>query len=277
MVKDILGLEGPICKVIDCFKDGVSSIFGPWQYKRMENAKIEMDEKRSLSEQKMLIKKALTQDLIEHAHNIRDKKNIENLGSIYSPAVLELANEKQLPAMKVSPEWSARFFDYTKDCCDEEVQLLWSKILAGEIRKPGSYYKRTLTVLHDLERFEAEWFVKAKPFIVSNCIIPSFTCTNNELLNFNEILSLVDCGLINANKCEVSIWSNEIYVCNLHLVPDKDCREFTIVGYSLTDAGMQLSTLIQADTNNSFIERLTTDFEKQNSIKLTPSLSALTN
>ena len=44
-IKDLLGLEGPICKVIDCFRDGISGLLAPWQYKRMEKAKIEMKEK----------------------------------------------------------------------------------------------------------------------------------------------------------------------------------------------------------------------------------------
>lgn len=267
-IKDLLGLEEPICKVIDCFKDGVSGLLAPWQYRRMEKAKIEMKESQSLSEQKLLVKETLIKGLIEQAQTNRDRRLLDNLGNIYSQAVMELANGMQMPATNVNSDWSARFFDYSKDCSDQDVQILWSKILAGEIREPGSYYKRTLTVLHNLEKFEAEWFVKMKPFIVSDCIIPSFTFANNEMINYNEIQSLVDCGLLNANKCEVSIWSNEISVCNLKLVPDKECEDFTLAGYSLTDAGMQLSRLIQANVNRLFIERLILLFEKQCSAKL---------
>lgn len=268
-IKDLAGLSEPLCKVIDCFKEGVSALFAPWQYKRIESVKIEMEEKRSLSEQKLLIKNTLTQGIIEKAQTFRDKRMLENLGEIYSQAIMELANERSLPSISVSPDWSARFFDYSKDCSDDEVKILWSKILAGEIRKPGSYFKRTLSVLHNMEKFEAEWFVKLKPFIISDCMIPQFVITNNELMNYNEIQSLVDCGLINPNKCEIEIPIDELSVCDFVFASEKDSGCFKIVGYSLTDAGMQLSRLINAAPNNLFMKKLKTTIEQQCSVTLT--------
>ncbi len=55
-------------------------------------------------------------------------------------------------------DWTVRFFRECEDIGDEEMQILWGKILAGEVASPGSYSKRTLGIIKDLTRQEAECF-----------------------------------------------------------------------------------------------------------------------
>ena len=65
-----------------------------------------------------------------------------------------------MPAEKPEPEWVSRFFDIAAGITTEQLQYLWGRILAGEIKQPGSFSLRTLDVLRNLSRKEAESFVK---------------------------------------------------------------------------------------------------------------------
>ena len=41
---------------------------------------------------------------------------------------------------------------------DQDMQLLWSRVLAGEANAPGFFSKRTVNFLTDLDKTEARWF-----------------------------------------------------------------------------------------------------------------------
>lgn len=86
---------------------------------------------------------------VEYREELR-QKNIEQISFKAS---------KELPTI-VSPhpvdhDWALHFFDCAQDVCDEEMQNLWSRILADEVASPGRYTKRTLNFLKAIDKFEA--------------------------------------------------------------------------------------------------------------------------
>ena len=86
-------------------------------------------------------------------------------------------------------EMKADFTVYLReDVTDEEMQLLWSRVLAGETKRPKSFSLRTLDILRNLSKEEAEKFqnlckyslhAKDTSFIPT---IKSFITENNTLL-----------------------------------------------------------------------------------------------
>ena len=52
-------------------------------------------------------------------------------------------------------DWFIRYYEASGNISDEEMQLLWAEILAGEIEKPSSYSLRTLDVLRNMSKEEA--------------------------------------------------------------------------------------------------------------------------
>lgn len=58
----------------------------------------------------------------------------------------------------VDRDWITQFFDHSQDIGEADMQILWARVLAGEITKPGAYSKRTLQCLKILEKWEAEKF-----------------------------------------------------------------------------------------------------------------------
>jgi len=57
---------------------------------------------------------------------------------------------------KFSWDWFVRFFEDAGNISDEKMQEIWAKVLAGEIKQPGSFSLRTLEVLRNLSSDEAE-------------------------------------------------------------------------------------------------------------------------
>jgi hypothetical protein len=60
----------------------------------------------------------------------------------------------------VDPDWIARFFSYAQDISSEQLQHLWGRILAGEVQRPGQVPLRTLDLLRNMTKSDAELLLK---------------------------------------------------------------------------------------------------------------------
>lgn len=58
----------------------------------------------------------------------------------------------------INPDWLNRFTNFAQDVSNEELQRVWGQILAGEIRKPGSFSISSLRVLAELDADVAKEF-----------------------------------------------------------------------------------------------------------------------
>lgn len=67
---------------------------------------------------------------------------------------------------EIDPSWAEAFRDHAEHAVDEEAQRTWAAILAGEMERPGSVSKRTMSILSDMGRAEAESF----SFLCSQCL-----------------------------------------------------------------------------------------------------------
>ena len=80
---------------------------------------------------------------------------------------IEAITAKALPQLKqgaqpdiIEDDWVSNFFDKSRIVSDDQMQNLWSRVLAGEANVPGTYSKRTVNFLSDLDKVDAEWFRK---------------------------------------------------------------------------------------------------------------------
>ena len=76
--------------------------------------------------------------------------NIDNVTQI---AAEQLSQEDFVSEEPVEEDWTTRFFNIVEDISDEEMQRLWGKILAGEVKQPKSYSLRTLELLKKINFF----------------------------------------------------------------------------------------------------------------------------
>jgi Protein of unknown function (DUF2806) len=137
-------------------------------------------------------------------HSEGSRQQQLNLEKISSHAALELLPEQSVPDAKPDEDWTARFFDYAKNISSEQMQEVWGRILAGEIKQPGSYSLKTLDIARNITKKDAESFEKiaAMSFatIPEDVFLPAMDSLNR-LLTDREItegamLNLADLGLL---------------------------------------------------------------------------------
>lgn len=86
------------------------------------------------------------------------------------------------------------------------MQKLWSRVLAGEANTPGVFAKKTVNLLADLDKADAELFTKLCGFAWQiGGIVPFVFDVNNELYNrngitFASLIHLESLGFIQFNN-----------------------------------------------------------------------------
>lgn len=159
-------------------------------------------------------------------------------------------------------DWFIRYYEASGNISDKEMQILWAKILAGEIEKPSSYSLRTLDVLRNISKEEAERFVKicnASIKIESKkYVIPAdqnYLSKNG--IDYSDILMLEEIGLINSGSgihINDDLESNTEYKLYMYgslivkaIASEK--RKFSLRVYPFTNVGNELATLIDRESN----------------------------
>lgn len=77
------------------------------------------------------------------------------------------ATEEQL---QVDDDWLNAFSRFTEDASTERMRVLWARVAAGEIRKPGSFSLATLRLVSEIDQGTAKDFERALAHIVGDCI-----------------------------------------------------------------------------------------------------------
>ncbi|MHB1116271.1 DUF2806 domain-containing protein [Sideroxydans sp.] len=145
---------------------------------------------------------------------------------------------------------------------------LWGRILAGEIKKPGSFSLRTLDVLRNLSKKEAESFVKLGNYILRAgdkvfYIDPkAYIFTKDRGLSFIDILTLKDAGLIFESDLEFSFQPAAAgqlsYLSYGPLIllfeRDKDTPKLASSVGHLTKVGVELLQLITIQPDMEYVD-----------------------
>lgn len=81
-----------------------------------------------------------------------------NLEDIAEKAVSSPDLKEDADPGKLDPEWVDKFEEHAGAKYDEDAQRLWARLLTGELNKPGSYSRKSMRILDDMEREDAEAF-----------------------------------------------------------------------------------------------------------------------
>jgi hypothetical protein len=192
-IKDLAGISQPLTKLIEVVAAGIGAVFLPVltrknadasAYKiktiakaigdsrlladnlKYDNGDVVID---SLDAQRStgLLDVPIEQRICTRI-SYQDAKKQANTERIVQYAVDELAGETDVSSEEVNADWISRFFRMAEDITTEEMQMLWGKILAGEVKRPKSYSLRTLDLLKNLAREEAELFVKVGHWAITD-------------------------------------------------------------------------------------------------------------
>ena len=141
---------------------------------------------------------------------LRKQANIE---AVVSNAYGLLEGEPPVSSEPIDQDWLNRFFNSVEDVSNEQMQWLWGKLLAGEIKQPQTFSMRTLNLLKNISLSEAELFKKISPYILTcpgddeKSYVDYFLPTsapfgssfdlNKFGISFPDILQLSESGVIN--------------------------------------------------------------------------------
>lgn len=189
-------LSKPANTLIKKVSDAVGGLFAPYQVKRMAKAEAEaaMIKEQSEVEITDLHRRAVRRWIEEEAQR---QKNMEDITAKALPQLDEEASPDS-----VENDWIVNFFDKSRIVSDNEMQELWSRVLAGEANAPGTYSKRTVNCLSDLDKGDAELFIKLCGFgWMIGDIVPLVFDVHEEIynkhgINFGSLIHLESIGLI---------------------------------------------------------------------------------
>lgn len=152
------------------------------------------------------------------------------------------------------------FFDYAQNIYEEEAQTVWAKILAQETAIPGTFFKRTLDILHNIEPFEAKWFAELCQFVLDDTFV-HLDIIHSKYFELNKLQSMMDCGLLNAQECAINFDSSvDIIKFKSYYLKKKFSQlqpeYISMSGFTLTDAGNQLYKITQVSSNLDFVKKI---------------------
>jgi hypothetical protein len=84
---------------------------------------------------------------------------------------------------------------------DEDLQMLWAKILSGESENPNSFSLKTLEILKVMNKNDAEIFLNLTRFLIIESNEVVFLLNNEKLLEqykikYSDLMKLEEYGLI---------------------------------------------------------------------------------
>lgn len=271
---NLIKVDGkPLEKLIEVISNGIGTIYKPRAMRKEAEAKafeielIERAKSKALAEGREIESETIDriQERLLHKE-LRRQENIDNISQI---AAQELVQESTVSEDPVDEDWTTRFFNIAEDISDEEMQELWGRILAGEVKQPKTYSLRTLELLKNLSKREADVFSRASNFVIVSHNSPFlFKGKNNEVLDkfnltFEDILLLTETGLLQSESnisrsLKQHPADNQIYFESgryiIKVLKKANTPENRIEIFRFTKIGEELLKLLTPNPSNEYIK-----------------------
>ncbi|MCL2721019.1 MAG: DUF2806 domain-containing protein [Treponema sp.] len=206
---NLIKIDGkPIEKLLDVVSKAIGKIYEPrairkeadaraYEVSVIEKAKIDASVYRYGIEQDML-------DKIEERRIFMEIRRQTNIDNVVKLAINELKDDNNISSTPVDKDWAVRFFNIVEDISNEQMQQLWGKILAGEVKSPNSFSLHTIEYLKNMSKEEADLFSEAANYVIHDSEDPViFKSYDKEMLenngfSFDDVLSLIELRLIHS-------------------------------------------------------------------------------
>lgn len=202
----------------------------------------------------------------------RNKQKVENVEEIVSKAKQQFAPNEKVSEEPVEKDWMNRFLNIAEEISDEEMQDLWGRVLAGEIKKPQSYSLRTLEVLRNISKSEAKLIIKVSNYINGS----DYVCAEEDCLNIIDQATLGEIGVLCSDLIirtytipengVLSYALNKSIKINIYASPHK---KIELTAKKLTQAGREIMNLIEEHNYNVFLDFLSKKLKSKGATKVT--------
>lgn len=195
------------------------------------------------------------------------QKNIEDVLQVAQ----NILQQDAMPSLEsqLDRDWFTRVINNAQDVSDVEMKRLWSKVLAGEIKHPKSYSLRTLDVLRNMTKSDAQIIIDITPYILRDFDNNAFIFNeekDNGMIDFSKILYLMELGILDSNtsliinesfRSIVKDMSNEAryWNQNIGVIVKTNSSRLVFPAFGFTSIGMQILSLIDdIQPNTQFYE-----------------------
>ena len=279
VAETVQALSAPIEKLNECVAIGLGKVYEPCYVRQMSLAKgdefranlVAIHEKLDITigyqEGLARVEGRDVRDLVDRAVRRVGHQELTkqiNIESVVGYAALKLKEVESVSSDSVDEDWLIRFFDYAAEVNSKDTQKLWANILSEEIIRPGSYSLRTLDVLRNLSKCEAELFQRIEPLIIDNGKFCFLSAEGGILtkwgISFVEIMALNDAGLISSSSATHTATTTEEKAILFHageLICAVGCKNGQKVDisynvYTLTRAGEELRRLVSIESDKKY-------------------------
>lgn len=257
----------PISKLIETIRAAVGTWYKPTAIRKEADAKAYEIEKLATAKAKEIeVVGGAELDLyqkVKERVTFEEGKRQRNIEDISYKSIKYL--EEKVSEQPVDPDWRTRFFKKSGDVSNEDLQEIWAKILGQEVSKPGQVSLRTLEVLSNLNRNEAQLFQKSCNLSFSNSTILKIDNSNSFAkygITYPALLILRSANLV---------YENDTLITNISIAPPQD---YTVVDFcgilvqiqlpghhsfqlkiiKLTQEGSELCKLINKEPNLEYLD-----------------------
>jgi len=295
-VKIIGALNKPLIKLVDVTAKGAGNVFSLCFAKKIvDNKKYEIEQVGNAIENNgtllgevhydngkiSLDSLGSNSDSLEERAKLRKefqlKKEQNNIENIISYSAINLDGEEKVSEESVDDDWIARFFKYAENVTTEDMQKIWGRVLAGEIKQPNSYSLRTLETLKNLTKKDAETLNEiSKLTTIYNQV--ALIINKKEILKkfnfqFATQLHLTELGILQTNSTlsitlEKQPQDNFIhFTTNKYLIRVKKLKDSPKCSFPVilfTSIGSEIIKLINPSINEEYFKEFCSELEKMN-------------
>lgn len=194
----------------------------------------------------------------------QEKYKLTNISKIASLSEQELqaTPEDNVSDTPVSSTWIYEFFENAGKISDEEVQLVWSKILTGEIKEPGTFSLRTLQTIFYSSKEELQLFYNSTKFMFCGFhLIKEHTRMPYSEPKFADYTKLQWAGFLGTQHCADGVIIDKDEFINFGSkfvkarLKEKDKPvELKLPGFSLTPVGEDLFKIGAAEPTKEMLK-----------------------
>jgi hypothetical protein len=274
-------LSKPATVLIEKISDAIGGIAKPWQIKRIANAESEAAKIKALARMEVT---AIEDRAI--ARMIRQEgMRQQNIEDIAASAIPHLANDAK--PEEIADDWLTQFFEKSRLVSDQEMQQIWSKILAAEANKANSFRKKTINLVSTLEKSDANLFTKLCSFVWMFYTPEVVYFYTEEFPDFDfkkyvtDLLHLEDIGLIKFETQSEFIFklfgkSLVSHYYGTKILIDSGVEQGGVVkrgNVSLTQAGRELFRISGSTPNVQYVEAVLRYWQSAGHLVSTPITS----
>ncbi|MFA5229270.1 MAG: DUF2806 domain-containing protein [Candidatus Paceibacterota bacterium] len=261
-----------VAKLIEVVSEGIGTLYKPRAIRKEADAVAYKNETLAKAEaKKILIEGEAQIELIERAkkrlvnQELNRQINIEEIAERSIKYLDENVSEEP-----VDNDWRTKFFAKAQDVSEEDMREIWAKILATEVSRPGTINFRTLEVVSNISRKEAETFQIACSLASSKSYIWKLKGQNSldEFgLSYSDLMIIRDAGLVHDNdnlikiikvvpqlNVFVQIIGNDFY--QIKVTHKREQKEYRFNQIAFTVAGKELCQLINANLNEKYLMKI---------------------